>query len=801
MPALYALFLASGATSLTYQLLWARHLHLVLGTSTWAVAVVLAAFMAGLGLGGLLAGRVADRISRPMRAYAALEALIGVYAVGFPTVLAWLEPLYLALDATLPVVGLALLLPTTAMGATLPLLARITTDELGTAGDRLGTLYAVNTAGAVVGTALAAFWLLPRLGLSATTWVAAIGNLAIAAVALAIDRPVAATARPPGTPARATLLMGVMAAAGFAGMVYEVTWTRVLALVLGATVHAFAVMLLAFLVGIAIGGKLGGTVADQIRDRWGPSGGLVALALVQVGVGASSWGLALTYAELPYLYVGLFDALGVGARPGWALVASLGIAGAVMTPPAILMGAAWPLAVRGALDDPGAVGQSVGWIAGANTLGGALGALLAGFVILPQLQVTGALTAAMWMNAGAAAALALAAWRGSRPAVIPLVAAGALAAVAPFVPWQARVMTSGLYHYVSHFQDHSREGIARFGLDTYDLLFYEEGPTSVVTVGRDHATGALWLANNGKVEATSQWDLPTQILCGVLPLQFVSDPDDVLLIGLASGITGGAMISDPRIGHLDIVEIEPATVRAARWFEPWNGGVVDHPRVRLIANDGRNHVLRAPPGQYDVIVSEPSNPWISGVANLFTREFFALGKTRLAEGGVWAQWLHAYGMGPEELRSLLATFADVYPHVVVYDALQVSDLILIGSDQRLVADDAAARVLFDGPALRDTLARIDVTTELDVVSRFLLDRDAILELTAGVGLNTDDNMRVEYAAPHFVHRDTTESNRALILGHAQVPPVRDPVLLRALAEVYTAADDARALQVRARFTP
>lgn len=793
MAALYALFLASGATSLTWQLLWERQLHLVFGTSTFAIAAVLATFMGGLGLGGLVGARLADRVARPLRAYAVLEAIIGLYAAGFPTLLRLLEPVYLALDATLPVVALALLVPTAAMGATLPLLARVATRAMTESGHQIGALYAVNTAGAVVGTVVAAFWLLPSLGLWWTTVLTAGGNLAIALIAWGLDRGTPEIRGRAEAGVSAPLLMVVMAAAGFASMVYEVTWTRVLALVSGPTVHGFAVMLIAFLAGIALGGRVGGPLADGVRRRHGVVGGLLSLAIVELLVGASSWGLARTYAELPYLYVELFDGLGVVEHPRASYAVTLVLAGAVMTPPAVLMGMAWPLAVRAAIADPGAIGRPVGLVTGANTLGGALGAVLAGFVLLPRLQVTGTLAVAIQVNALAAAGLAVAAAVRDRRALAVVALAGGLALLAPRVPWQPRVMTSGVYHYVSHFDDHSREGIDRFGVDTYDLLFYEEGPTSVVTVGRDHATGALWLANSGKVEATSEWDLPTQILCGVLPLQFVSDPQDVLLIGLASGITGGAMATDPRIERFDIVEIEPATIRAAALFAPWNHDVLSDPRVRLSVNDGRNHVLRAPPGSWDLIVSEPSNPWISGVANLFTLEFFELGKRRLKPGGVWAQWLHAYGMGEQELRSLLATFAEVYPHVVVYDALNVSDLVLIGSDRPLVADEAHAAALLASPSVAEELGRIGITTELGVVSRFLLDRSGVLAVAAGAGLNTDDNLRVEYAAPHFVHRNTTVRNRALVLEHAQVPPVQDGSLRRALLEHYRTSGDPRGI--------
>jgi len=211
----------------------------------------------------------------------------------------------------------------------------------------------------------------------------------------------------------------------------------------------------------------------------------------------------------------------------------------------------------------------------------------------------------------------------------------------------------------------------------------------------------------------------------------------------------------------------------------------------VVENDGRNHLLLSAPGAYDVVISEPPNPWITGVANLFTRDFFELGKTRLAPGGVWAQWVHLYGMAPSDLRSLLGTFADAYPYVAVYGTIEDADLVMVGSEQPLeVGLDGAQRLWGHSPALRKELRRVDVDSPMSLTSRYLFDRDAALGLADGVGRNTDDNMRIEYAAPYNLHLSTHGQNSAMLIGALQVPEsYQDPDVLEELAWVYRERDD------------
>jgi spermidine synthase len=809
---LLPVFFLSGATSLVYQTLWERALHLLLGTSGVALATVLAAFMAGLGLGGYLGGRWAP--ARPLRAYGWLELGIGLYALAFPLLLAAAEPAYLLLHRG-PLAPLApglellfaaalLLPPTVAMGTTLPLLSRVVVDRIGTASERMSELYAANTLGAVAGTFVAGLVLLPTVGFTTTNRVAAAGNLLVALLALALDPRFPALVptddldfedRPPSAPARAGLV--VVFLCGVAGLASEVLWTRMVALMLGATTYAFTAMLLAVLFGIAFGGRIGGTLADEALRFGGMAATRVGLARVCLLLAVTSFALPFLWPWLPYVFVGVFDLFDGRENPLAVFLGSFTASTLALLLPAVLMGAAFPYAVRVVTGDSGEASPVVGQVYAANTFGGVLGALLAAFVGIPALGLRGVAGATTVVYALAAVAAA--------PRARGHAALGVVLAVVPFLvtaPWDPLWMNGGLYQYVAFFSDHSPEGLAHFTSGDQELLYVQEGRSSVVTVGKNHETSNLWLANNGKVDASSEGDLPTQILVSLLGAQFVEHPDEVLVVGLASGISAGAVTLLPEVRHIEVVELEPAILGAARLFAPYNFGLLEDPRVELVWNDGRNHVLRAPEGTWDLVVNEPSNPYLSGVSNLFTREFWEVGRTRLAPGGVWAQWVQLYGMGPDELDGLIRTFAEVYPHVAVYEVLRGADLVLLGSDHPLVPTEEAAARLFAAPRAAEALRKIELTRPLDVVALHAFDRDQALAFAGDAEPVTDDNLRVEYAAPLWLHTDIAVENwnRLRDAAHVRWSAVGDdPLRWLDLAHAYgSVGDGRRAKLVRAR---
>jgi spermidine synthase len=789
---LVPLFFLSGATSLVYETLWGRALHLVFGTSQVAIATVLAAFMGGLSVGGLLGARYADRVRRPLLIYGVLEGIIGAYALLFPVLVRAITPIYLefwrAADPS-PIafsafqtllLGVLLLLPTTCMGATLPLLARFVTTRLDLAGSRVGLLYGVNTAGAVLGTFLAGFVLLPALGLGATTQLAAAANGLLLVGGLLLSRwgdgaeppPVEAVAgEPPPAPSRA--LLAVAALAGCASLVYELAWFRLMALTLGASTYAFSTMLLAFLMGIALGGWGGGHLADRLLGRRGRIGVLLGLAAVEAAVAVSTWAMMYGFGELPFLYVQLFDL--VEGKQGWFWPTWFGLSMAVMTPPALLMGAAFTLTVRSLVADPGCLARPVGQVYGANTVGAILGSLGAAFVLLPRLHVVGAITAANGINLLAALVALAAAWGlAGRPRTprwaLPLGGTALLAFVGLRFPptWDPMLMTAGMFKYVTELADRTRADVLRYAVEPYDLLYYEEGLSSVVTVAVNRTTGNIWLANNGKVDASSTTDMPTQVMVAHLPFFFGRDLRRACVIGLASGISAGAVTEHPELDAIDIVELEPTIFEASHFFDEVNHRPLEDPRVRPVVNDARNHLLLSAPGSYDVVVAEPSNPWLTGVSNLFTREFFELGRSRLAPGGVWSQWVQMYGMGTEELRALLFTFGEVFPYVALFATIEDADLVILGSDAPLTFDlEELRRVLPANAEVAADLSAIEVHDAYDLLTYFQMDRETLDAFTLGARENTDDNMLIEFAAPRRLYDDTSSANYRILLNEAR----------------------------------
>jgi spermidine synthase len=782
MPLLPVVFFLSGATSLVYETVWGRELHLIFGTSQFAIATVLAAFMTGLAAGGWIGGRLAERVQRPLRVYGMLEAGVGLYALIFPTIVHALEPVYLQFwHATQPgpllfgsfqfvLLGLALLVPTACMGATLPLLVRHVAPTPAQVGAAVGRLYGINTAGAVAGVFLAGFWLLPGLGVHATTWLVASGNFLLLFLAFRLDRgaaPLAPVSTGKSSPLPPAIVI-VAALAGVSSLAMEVSWFRLLTLILGASTYAFSVMLLAFLSGIALGGRVGGPLADRLPT---PRSAFLGLAALQGGVALLSYGAMWIYGQLPVAFVQAYFIIEPMPELLWPMKCALAFC--VMAPPAVLMGATFPFLIRGVLAArAGEAARPVGGVYAANTVGAIIGAFAGGFVLLPMLRVTGTVLTCCTLNLLGAGVAVAAAGERKRLVLGGALAAGLVgAAWASPPPWNPLWMTTGVYKYVDNLKEPTAEEIQKRFIDRYDLLYYKEGLSSVVTVARNRVTDNIWLANNGKIDASTTTDMPTQVLVAHNPFLFTGDrARNAALIGLASGITLGALTLHRELTNIDVFELEPAMPEATEFFRPWNHQALDDPRVHIIANDGRNQLLLTPPGTYDIIVAEPSNPWLTGVSNLFTQEFFEMGKSRLAKGGIWSQWVQMYGMDGRDLESVIRTFCTVYPNVLLFSTIQEADLVMIGSDEPLhMTADLAEQLVGRNVGIEAEMTAIGVHDGYDLLSHYLFDRDIAMDMTIGVPLNTDDNLLVEFSAPKNLHRETSGENFLLLLPLAQTP--------------------------------
>jgi len=789
---LLACFFLSGSSGLILENLWTRKLGLVFGSTTLAIATVLATFMGGLGLGAYLAGRHADRIKNPVRAYAAAEAGIGLFALLIPVILwaypgfnAWMYRVFgdrwLLLSIVRFVGSAALLLvPTTLMGATLPFLARhfvMHPWELRRSGLRIGTLYAINLFGAVGGAFFSGFVFLPLFGVTWTNVTAASFNLTLAAAIVlarrrmpdavegaataderldiaAVEAHQESTALPPPPVIDERSRRAVLLAFGVSGataMTLQVLWTRTLAVLLGSSVFSFTLILLAFLTGLGAGAAVFARASQRTPHpvRW-----LAALHL------ATALAVGLTYLftdKVPYLFTYLIKSnVSVDA----ILFCQFALACLTVLPATLLMGGVFPLTVRVVAGGLDSVGQDVGNAYALNTVGAIVGSFVSGFFLLPKLGLEKGIYIAVLFDLALAAMLFwVAPQMPRRRRQAGVAAAVGLALLGLVIPrWDLGSFTSGFFR-VSIAREYIYRKVHKRNWQTPELMFYEDGMATTVTVDRWDKVYSL--KNNGKVDASNDADMPTQIIVGLLPFLFYNQPHapKAALVGYGSGVTAGAMTQYP-IASLEIVELEAAVYRGARFFENDNHRPLQNPKVTARVGDGRNFLTQRS-DKFDVIVSEPSNPWLTGVSNLFTREYFKLVKTRLAEHGIFCQWAQLYEMAPWNIKTILATVRSEFPYVYVFAAEDwSSDTILIGSLDPLPLDYATVERNFRDPVTRAEAKRGGFQSPHDVFAYVLLGPEELESFTAGAPLNTDDNARIEFAAP----RD--------LLGYAKFEPYR-----------------------------
>lgn len=702
MNRLHLLLALSGATALTYEVLWMRRFALLFGGGAVAVTLTVAALFGGLGLGGLLGQRFKGP---PARRYAQLEGGAALWALGFPFALEALTPWvrsHPGLGVQALVVLLLTLPPALALGATLPVLARGIQDRSTLAG-----LYGANTLGAMLGVLAVPHLLLPVFGVSGSERLAAGCGVLIALLAwsLPLQAQGPIHARAPLSP-KAIFAAGLT---GLCGMALEVAWTRLGGVLLGPSIYAFAWVLAAFLGGIALGAAL----ARRWTADWVLSAAVGAMGVLAMGG-------AFVFGQAPLLLAQLYE--GLGASGMWA--AELTLAVLTMAGAPVASGLAFGAALREA---GGEGGQATAAVLTANTLAGVLGSALTGLVLLPALGIQGVVTLC-------AVLLGLGAVLLGRSKGLPwLLAVGVLAALLP--PWDGKLYAVGVYNRVSDLGDRSASGVRRFADEGWTLLSYEEGRTGSVALGRSDRTGNVWLSLSGKVDASTGDDMPTQLLSGQIPMRMAPKPERALVVGLASGVTAGAVLSFEGLEHLTLVELEPKVVAASHAFDHVNGQPLADPRTVLRVQDARAVLAQAGP-DYDVIISEPSNPWITGVSNLFTVEYWRLGEQRLAPDGVFCQWIQLYGLAPTELTSIVASFTSVFPQTWLFEPLEGGDVLLMGSTGAPRMDDLPIAPTL-GP-------------------------QGVRALGEGGVINSDDRPVVELAAPRSLHLATVGPNQARI---------------------------------------
>ncbi len=774
------LFAVSGAAALIYEVVWTRLLTLQMGHGIAAASTVLAAFMGGLAVGAAIAGRRGGRLTpaRALTVYAGLELIIAVLALVLPFALVAVRPLLVGAYSdgdggttfALLRLGTGVLLlaaPAAAMGATFPIASRWMVRSAANAAQDAGGLYAANTLGAAAGAVLAGFVLIPSLGLSGSTWVGVALNVTAAAGAFALARTAAiapsgdgrsadasASASPlPGTrrglkpppserpeerPWLAALALG---ATGFASLTLQVVWTRLLVQILGPTTYAFSMVVAIFIIGLAGGAAIGAWLVARVRSA--PVGlatcMLMSVALSLAAASSVDWAL-LTMAEIV-------------ARPdyqfGDVLRREVLMVIGLLLPMTLAFGAAFPFAVATAAGRDEAVTENLGRIYAVNTVGAIAGALLSGFVLVPQigLHLTIRLVALV-VGATALAILVFAARSRGRLVGIGF-AVFVLAAGFALPQWDRLLLSSGAYKYAAAMRGPSLETALAAG----ELLSYREGATATVAVRR--LAGTVSLAIDGKVDASNAGDMLTQRLLAHVPLLLHPAPKRVAILGLGSGVTLGSALKHP-LEAATVLEISPEVVDASRFFDVENHNALADPRTRLIVGDGRTHLMLGRES-YDVIVSEPSNPWMAGIASLFTREFFEGAKARLAPGGMLCQWAHTYDISREDLRSIVATFLTAFPDGSMW-LVGDADVLLVGSTSPLDERLAGITTAWARPGVAEDLASVGALDPFAVTSLFVAQGATLKAWANGAPLQTDDRSRLEFSGPRNIFGPSRDDN-------------------------------------------
>jgi spermidine synthase len=780
IPALVAVLIAallSGAASLAYEVVWSRMLVVPLGNSADATAMVLAAFMLGIAFGAQLLGRIADRVRSPLRLYAILEIVLGVYAFIAPMLIDGLDGADglrgslaerpMAAVGRLVAAGALVVLPSLVMGATIPVLVRALSRSASDIRHRIGLIYGTNTLGAAVGAAFTGFIAIPFLGFTLTSGLAALANFSAAGIALATGRflgegrtkddrePARGEIDEPPSRARAAAALIAATVAGLSMLSAEVLWSRVLTFVFGHDTYAFATLLAIVLTGLGIGGLVHRRLAslDPLKVC-GVLTGLLALALV-----ASYWiaaALVTTYGRDP------FDLGSVGA-----LATSLKLEfyrEILYTPvlvlvPSIISGMLFPAACALYSGPVEQAGSRVGTATLVNGVGCAVGSLITSFGLIAWIGIQGALLAAALIAVSASlliAGIGALATRSRRGVVLAIPAALAVGIAALLPPSLTRAML--------------KEAV---GVRHQSLLYYEEGRTGTVSVTRNTINSEKQLFMNAVNEVTTRLvhDQSFKLLGHLGPLLH-PNPQNGAMVCLGAGLSAGAALVHP-LASLDVVELSSSIPRAAALWKDENNNVLDNPRFSLHIEDGR-HYLLSTDKRFDVIMVDSTHPKAVDSWILYTEEFYELVKSRLKDDGIAVQWVPLHGFSETEFKIIARTFYKVFPHATLWVNVgfevygQAAYIKMVATKSPLSIDYKELDLRLKEPKIHDDLAPFGMAAPEEILDAYLAGPRAIDAWTKGVPVQTDDRPLLPY---------TTEYSKGRRMAAPLLLGVRSSVLL------------------------
>ena len=778
------LFFVSGATSLVYEVLWTRRLSLTFGHTVLAVSTVLTVFMTGLALGSFLAGRWSDKersrllneqselgASRFLALYGYLEIFIGVWAVLSLLLLNGVETAFLsaarsgvegkALYAVIFLGSfLVLLPPTTAMGATLPVFTQLLVATKEDVGEWLSRIYGWNTLGACCGAAAGGFLLLPVLGLRWAVISAALFNLVIGIVAIRAaknprDFSVEAQAPEPSLDGGTGgfLLPLSFGLSGFAAMVYQLGWTRGLILSIGSSTYSFSIILTAFLATLGLGSLI------YKRGMGNREPKIWHLAALQLIIAISAWLATYGIGRLPELMVWAIPAMD---RQFTSIVAfDFLVVLALMLFPTLAMGVTFPLVTHLYTEEIGSLGKRLGEAYAANTGGAILGSFTGGFLLIPTFGAHKALLGAVGLNLLVALLLALYDGSFSKPKVILATGLSVLALL--FSPnWDPTKLSAGAGVYAT-----ARNFV-------FKPAFYKDGVSATITVGYN-GPHTPYLKVNGKTDASiSEGDMGHQVLTGLLSAALHPDPKKVAVVGLGSGVSLAGLVALDGIEKVYCAELSGAIVDVQSYFGPYVEHVANSPKLDLKVADGRSFIMGSPE-KLDLIISQPPNPWMAGVGNLYTTDFYESCLSQLEPGGLMCQWFNLYVASAEDMDLVFSTFYSVFPEGRVFQ-IGHSDLFLVGSATPVALKRQRLKEVWDQPEVARWFLSIGLLKPDYLFATYVGSRAEVLDgLERARGgpysgpLNTDDRPVLEYQAPLSMYVWSEEAGQLLDEFRSLVP--------------------------------
>jgi spermidine synthase len=772
----YLLFFFSGITGLVYEVIWTRMFAIVFGATAFAISTVLAAFMAGLALGSFYFGRFIDKRGNPLKVYAYLEISIGVYVIMFPFLISLLDRIYVIAYQAYPTSFLVtnvikfllsfmvLIIPTTLMGGTLPVLSKFVVTRQERLGSSIGSLYSINTIGGAIGCFVAGFILIASVGIRWSIYITAGVNIAIGAAALMLcawryrgyqpaleEEP--SVQRSDGAQSIAIRLMIVaFGLSGFAALAYEVLWTRVLSMILGTTVYAFSIMLTAFLCGLALGSFISSRFIDRIKHL------VTIFGTYQIAIGCFGAFSVFIFSRLPLLFLRMFAWLG-GSWRDFTFIQFI-IVFLVMLIPTILMGAIFPVVSRICTRQMKLLGRSIGNIYSANTVGAILGSLAAGFLLIPliglqnSIKLIASINILVGLSALIGSKLRVPGASRKRAIIIPVAVCLVILVLVAVPSWNRKVLANGVYFEPRQFFNRNSEVDLHGRASELQLLYYSEGIDSTVAVFSRGPEMTLSI-NGMPLASTLRTDITLLGMMGYLPVLLHGAPESVLVIGLGAGVTSGMSARYESVARVDCVELERRVVGATRLFSRENREVLDSPKLSLIIDDGRNY-LQKTTSKYDVITSDPIHPWLSGAGSLYAVEHFQSCKARLNKGGVVAQWLPLYEMPERDFKTVIRTFQEVFPHTSLW--LTDSDAILIGTEDRLRINYRSLMLKFQDEEIQNDMRMLYVDSVPQFLTFFMMGEDRLSEYAADARLNTDDHPILEFSAPEGLYSETVAAN-------------------------------------------